>query len=118
MHLLLLSDQRYKEMQVRSLKPTLPWQLKVAAKLVLARVPRTYRLWNRVGAFRPNGIGSHHTAFGDIFGGKLNDLRFNARIWEFSLVANSGFYTNRIRFTELLQLFRETGFVPQVTRSA
>ena len=271
MHLLLLSDQRYKQMQVRSLKQTLPWQLKVAAKLVLARVPLTYRLWNRVGAFRlgameqpeyalrvfrrhfevacsgrkagrfvnfvglemgpgdalvsaliartfgasrtylvdvgsfatkdltcyhqvafylrqlgleppnldncssfdqlmaicsaeyltkglsslrkiptasvdfvwshavlahvrrddflptlvelrriqrPDGVGSHYTAFGDILGGKLNDLRFHAQIWESSLMANSGFYTNRIRFTELLQLFREAGFAPQVTRSA
>jgi hypothetical protein len=67
---------------------------------------------------RPDGVGSHHTAFGDILGGKLDDLRFNVRIWESSLRANSGFYTNRIRFTELLQLFREAGFAPQVTRSA
>jgi hypothetical protein len=258
-------------MQVRSLKQTLPWQLKVAAKLVLARVPLPYRLWNRVGAFqlggmeqpeyaltvfrrhfeaacsarkegrfvnfvtlemgpgdslvsaliartlgasrtylvdvgsfatkdlacyrqvafylrqlglhppnlencssldqlmaicsaeyltkglsslrkiptfsvdfiwshavlahvrhddflptlvelrriqRPDGVGSHHTAFGDILGGKLNDLRFNARAWESSFMANSGFYTNRIRYTELLQLFREAGFEPEVIRSA
>ena len=28
-----------------------PWQLKVAAKLVLARVPLNYRTWKRVGVF-------------------------------------------------------------------
>jgi SAM-dependent methyltransferase len=66
----------------------------------------------------PDGVGSHHTGFGDILGGKLNDLRFNARIWESSFMAKSGFYTNRIRFTELLQLFREANFAPEVIRSA
>jgi hypothetical protein len=33
-------------------------------------------------------------------------------------MANSGFYTNRIRYTELLQLFRDASFELEVIRSA
>jgi hypothetical protein len=56
------------------------------------------------------GIGSHRVSISDILGGGLNDLRFSQRIWESSLMANSGFYTNRIRYSELLRLFRVAGF--------
>jgi hypothetical protein len=31
-------------------------------------------------------------------------------------MANSRFYTNRLRYQELLRLFREAGFEPEVTR--
>ncbi len=31
-------------------------------------------------------------------------------------MANSRFYTNRLRYVELLRLFRETGFEPEVIR--
>jgi hypothetical protein len=67
---------------------------------------------------RPDGVGSHCISITDILGGKLNDLRFSERIWESSLMANSGFYTNRIRYSEYLQLFRQAGFEPEVTRVA
>ena len=54
---------------------------------------------------RSEGVGSHCVSISDILGGKLNDLRFSRRIWESSLMANSGFYTNRLRYRELLRLF-------------
>ena len=60
------------------------------------------------------GIGSHRVSISDILGGDLNDLRFSHRMWESSLMANSGFYTNRIRYSELLRLFRVAGFDVQV----
>ncbi len=31
-------------------------------------------------------------------------------------MANSRFYTNRLRYSELLRLFREAGFEPEVVR--
>jgi len=65
---------------------------------------------------RPGGISSHEFSITDILGGKLNDLRFSARVWESSLMASSGFYTNRLRFSELLRLFREAGFEPEMRR--
>jgi hypothetical protein len=67
---------------------------------------------------RPDGVSSHHIAFGDILGGKLNDLRFSDRLWESSFMANSGFYTNRIRYQELLGLVRQAGFEPEVLHLA
>ena len=65
---------------------------------------------------RQGGVASHTIPIKDIIGGKLNDLRFGAGIWESPLMANSRFYTNRLRYVELLRLFRETGFEPEVIR--
>jgi SAM-dependent methyltransferase len=65
---------------------------------------------------RPGGVASHTIPIKDIIGGKLNDLRFGAGIWESPLMANSRFYTNRLRYLELLHLFREAGFEPEVVR--
>lgn len=67
---------------------------------------------------RPDGVGSHTLSLSDILGGNLNDLRFSEKTWESNLMANSGFYTNRIRYGELLTMFREAGFIPQVYRTA
>jgi SAM-dependent methyltransferase len=67
---------------------------------------------------RPGGVASHTIPIKDIIGGKLNDLRFDAGIWESPLMANSRFYTNRLRYQELLRLFREAGFEPEVIRKA
>ena len=66
---------------------------------------------------RPDGVGSHTVSIADILGGNLNDLRFSQKTWESDLMANSGFYTNRIRYNEYLKYFREAGFVPQVYRT-
>jgi SAM-dependent methyltransferase len=63
---------------------------------------------------RPDGVGSHCIPIKDIIGGKLNDLRFSQRIWESSFMANSRFYTNRLRYLELLRLFRQAGFESEV----
>jgi SAM-dependent methyltransferase len=67
---------------------------------------------------RPGGVASHCISISDILGGKLNDLRFSNRIWESSFMANAGFYTNRIRYAELLRLFRLAGFAPEVRQMA
>jgi len=67
---------------------------------------------------RPDGVGSHTVSIADILGGNLNDLRFSQKTWESELMANSGFYTNRIRYHEFLDFFRDAGFVPQIYRTA
>jgi len=67
---------------------------------------------------RPEGVGSHHTGFGGILGSDMNDMRFSERVWESSFMANSGFYTNRIHYEELLQLFRKAGFEPEIIRTS
>jgi SAM-dependent methyltransferase len=65
---------------------------------------------------RVGGVASHCVPIKDIIGGKLNDLRFSEGIWESPFMANSRFYTNRLRYSELLWLFQEAGFEPEVVR--
>ena len=50
----------------------------------------------------------------DLIGGAANDLRFSNRAWESALLADSGFYTNRLRYSEMLGLFRKAGFEAEV----
>jgi SAM-dependent methyltransferase len=63
---------------------------------------------------RPGGISSHCVDLRDHLGEALNNLRFSERVWESRLMADSGFYTNRIRYSEMLELFRRAGFEPDV----
>ena len=63
---------------------------------------------------RPDSISSHWVDLQDCLGGALNNLRFSEPVWESSVMAESGFYTNRIRCSEMLALFRIAGFAPEV----
>ncbi len=67
---------------------------------------------------RVDGVGSHTISIADIVGGNLNDLRFSEKTWESDFMANSGFYTNRIRYSQYLQYFTDAGFIPEVYRTA
>jgi SAM-dependent methyltransferase len=59
---------------------------------------------------RPGGICSHRVDLKDHLGGDLNNLRFSARLWESNWVAKSGFYTNRLRYSNMAKLFKQAGF--------
>lgn len=65
---------------------------------------------------RPEGVCSHRIDLMDHLGFALNNLRFSEDLWESDFFAKSGFYTNRIRHSEMLDLFREAGFSPEVVR--
>lgn len=68
---------------------------------------------------KPGGAASHSVSMRDLIGGAANDLRFSNRAWESPLLADAGFYTNRLRYSEMLGLFRQAGFeieVPHVGR--
>jgi SAM-dependent methyltransferase len=67
------------------------------------------------GILRPGGICSHRVDLRDHLGGALNNLRFSERIWESEFFAKSGFYTNRIQYSQMLDLFNEAGFEVEVT---
>ena len=60
------------------------------------------------------GVASHQVDLKDHLGGSLNNLRFSERLWESELFVSSGFYTNRIRFSEMLTLFEEARFLVKV----
>jgi len=59
---------------------------------------------------KPSGIVSHIIDLRDHLGGGLNNLRFSERIWESDLITKSGFYTNRIRYSQMLKIFQLAGF--------
>ena len=63
---------------------------------------------------RPNGTCSHVIDLKDHLGSALNNLRFSERVWESDFMANSGFYTNRIRYSEMMDMFRQAGFSVEV----
>lgn len=67
---------------------------------------------------RPGGTAYHEVDLMDHLGGALNNLRFSEGAWESALFADSGFYTNRIRRTEMVAMLREAGFAAAVTRIA
>lgn len=59
----------------------------------------------------PGAVASHNIHLKDHLGGALNNLRFSDELWEADWwAARSGFYTNRLRPTELLESFRAAGF--------
>ena len=63
---------------------------------------------------RNNGICSHRIDLKDHLGGALNNLRFPEPVWELDFMAKSGFYTNRIQFFQMLELFRQARFEVEV----
>lgn len=63
---------------------------------------------------RTDGVCSHRVDLKDHLGGGLNNLRFSSTLWESDWMSSSGFYTNRIRFKEMLTRFKDAGFDVQV----
>jgi SAM-dependent methyltransferase len=64
----------------------------------------------------PGGLTSHRVDLRDHLGGSLHNLRFSRRWWESDAVASSGFYTNRLRMTQIGEIFRAAGFEILSTR--
>lgn len=86
---------------------------------VLEHIPKTdvallARELKRV--LRPDGICVHRVDLQDHLSGQLNNLRFSEEVWESSLFRKAGFYTNRIRYTEMVALFEQAGFACNVPR--
>lgn len=64
---------------------------------------------------KPNGICSHLIPLVDSLG-ELNSLRFSQDIWESDFMFDSGFYANRLRYSQLLELFKIAGFATEVVQ--
>lgn len=64
---------------------------------------------------RATGFASHHVDLKDHLARALNNLRFSEKVWESRLFRNSGFYTNRIRYSEMLADFDRCGFSVSVS---
>ncbi|HEX9809225.1 MAG TPA: class I SAM-dependent methyltransferase [Alphaproteobacteria bacterium] len=94
----------------------------VFSQAVLEHVPReqfaaTLRQTWRI--LRPGGTASHNIDFRDHLGGGLDHLRFSERLWEAPWFARrSGFYTNRLRPSEMARAFEEADFAAAVETGA
>jgi len=64
---------------------------------------------------KPGGKMSHTVDLKDHLGGGLHNLRFSHYWWEKDWVAGSGFYTNRLRYSEMVRLFEDAGFDCTIT---
>ncbi len=64
---------------------------------------------------KPGGVASHRVDLQDHLDHSLNNLRFRESTWERGWVANSGFYTNRIRFTDMQARFEMAGYAFEVS---
>ena len=58
---------------------------------------------------KEDGFSVHSVDLKDHLGRALNNLRFSEDFWESDFIAKSGFYTNRIRYSEMLDIFRKSG---------
>ena len=59
---------------------------------------------------KPSGFCSHRVDLRDHLDNGLNNLRFSEIVWESSLFSKSGFYTNRIRFSQMIKIFTDNKF--------
>jgi len=88
------------------------WSQAVLEHIRLGQFWETMRQVRRV--LSPQGVCSHRVDLQDHLGGGLNNLRFPEKFWEARWMARSGFYTNRIRFSRMLDLFQQAGFFVEV----
>lgn len=59
---------------------------------------------------RPGGVSSHQIDLRDHFGGALNSLRISHQRWESPIFTQSGFYTNRLRCSEIRSICTDAGW--------
>ena len=95
-------------MEIPNSSVDLIWSEAVLEHIRLDEFDSLMRQLKRI--LKPNGACSHHVDLKDHLGGSLNHLRFSQSTWESDLFRNSGFYTNRLRFSEMLEIFRTVGF--------
>lgn len=58
---------------------------------------------------KQDGVASHQIDFRDHLHEALDNLRFSERIWESRFMARSGFYTNRLPWPSMKQIFEDAG---------
>jgi len=88
------------------------WSQAVLEHVRRAEFPETMRELRRI--LRDDGVMSHRVDLRDHLSAALNNLRFPAWVWESPFMANSGFYTNRIQYGEMVECMRSAGFDVQV----
>jgi SAM-dependent methyltransferase len=63
---------------------------------------------------KDDGLAWHLIDFQDHLGGKLENLRFSPAVWESHWMSRSGFYTNRVGASRMIELMKDAGFDVEV----
>jgi SAM-dependent methyltransferase len=84
------------------------WSQAVLEHVRVGEVGETFAEFERI--LRPRGAMSHRIDFKDHLGGSLNNMRFSSRLWESEFMASSGFYTNRLKYSQMIALLEGAGF--------
>ena len=90
------------------------WSHAVLEHVDLEDFDETMRELRRV--MKPDGVSSHRVDLEDHLAGSLNNLRFSEARWESPLFKNSGFYTNRLRCSDIVHSCDEAGFSVDLRR--
>jgi SAM-dependent methyltransferase len=98
--------------ELRSRSVDFVWSHAVLEHVLKRDFLPTMRELRRV--LRDDGLVSHTVDLRDHLSDGLNNLRFPEKIWESKLMRSSGFYTNRIGMSEMLRLFLQAGFEPEI----
>jgi SAM-dependent methyltransferase len=91
------------------------WSQAVLEHVRVHEFDETMRELKRI--LRKDGVCSHRVDLKDHLGGDANNLRISSRHWESDWMSSSGFYTNRIRFTEMIARFEQAGFAVDVVQT-
>ncbi|HEY4134966.1 MAG TPA: class I SAM-dependent methyltransferase [Alphaproteobacteria bacterium] len=90
----------------------------VLSQAVLEHVPRaefTETMRELCRLMKPGAASSHQIDFKDHLGGSLHNLHFSNEFWEKPWFAQrSGFYTNRLQFSDMLRDLTAAGFAVDV----
>lgn len=88
------------------------WSRVVLEHIHLDEFEQTLKELHRV--LQPNAVSVHSVDFTDHLGNGLNNLRFSKNLWETNIFKNSGFYTNRIRPSQMINLLSKVGFETKI----
>lgn len=80
----------------------------VIEHIFLSEIDEVFSELNRICS--KGGYISHNIDLMDHLNYSINNLRFSERIWESYFFKNSGFYTNRLRFSQIIELCKRHKF--------
>ncbi len=84
------------------------WSQSVLEHIRKADFEEYARQFRRI--LKVDGVSAHGVDLKDHMSYSHNNLRFSEKIWESDFMASSGFYTNRILFSEMTAIFANSGF--------
>tara|TARA_Y100000768_G_scaffold164342_1_gene122955 strand:+ start:1460 stop:2329 length:870 start_codon:yes stop_codon:yes gene_type:complete len=90
------------------------WSKSVLEHIHLEKFESTLKELHRV--LKSSSVSVHSIDFRDHLSGGINSLRFSKNIWESYLFRNSGFYTNRLRPSQMINLFSKNRFEVSIFR--